>query len=164
MSLFTQIWGVRRLIQMVKDQEGPPPPAKGTALRLSVDFATRKGQIRSENQDAVCAEILAPGVAVLAVCDGVGGHPGGAEASQTAVKAIMRSLVGAVHTGEPLSPIAAVQAIKTAAAQFKQHKLQGLTTAVVALIDHGRLHYATLGSGSQLFLLHKKAGGRTTAL
>lgn len=55
-------------------------------------FAAQKdvGLLRTQNQDEAVATELAGGAVLLAVADGVGGSPGGDEASLTAMNALVR--------------------------------------------------------------------------
>lgn len=79
-------------------------------MRVSVTVLSHRGRVREENQDAVGVDGWAiqgtqPGVLMLdvadrplcvAVCDGMGGHAGGAEASRIVAQEISEH-AGAVH-------------------------------------------------------------------
>jgi len=63
--------------------------SKPSCLRTwSMDGATLTGKIRSENQDAFSIWQESPEYAFAVLCDGMGGHSGGREASETAVEVI----------------------------------------------------------------------------
>ncbi|MEL6414267.1 MAG: hypothetical protein AAFQ15_04930, partial [Pseudomonadota bacterium] len=66
-------------------------PKHQTAI-WDVDAATRQGQVRSENQDALNVLHLSDEIQVIIVCDGAGGIGGGREASRSASHAIASSL------------------------------------------------------------------------
>jgi PPM family protein phosphatase len=70
--------------------------------RLSVSFRTDPGRDPSKqvNEDAVAFEETPVG-ALAIVCDGMGGHARGAEASQLAIRTVLESLRQADPTGHP---------------------------------------------------------------
>lgn len=97
------------------------------------------GLARSENEDRMlCADDLA----LYAVADGIGGLPGGAEAAQTAITALLKSARDAVQFGQTLD---LVQAFKFANSEVIDlaHRFApdtGLGTTMTA----GHIHEGTL--------------------
>jgi|GEM_PF-3685747 hypothetical protein len=112
------------------------------------DSATRQGQIREENQDAVLELRFADGSVVLIVCDGAGGLEGGRDASQTAIAAIGTDLQRCWDETGNLSPEDLTRAIAAAREEVEGRQLPGVTTALVVLLQGDRMSYATLGDGA----------------
>ena len=108
--------------------------------------ATRKGQIRSENQDAFI--IIDHGdQKSLGVFDGVGGAEGGKEASNRAA-ALFKDYIETTQISD-LLPLERLEgAIAYIRAGFNADKIIGLTTAILAHIEDDTLYYATLGDGN----------------
>jgi serine/threonine protein phosphatase PrpC len=81
----------------------PTPPSRSTSLaprrhlaaRLDMAARTDRGRQRADNQDSFLVD---RGLGLAMVCDGMGGHAGGARASALAVQAFRK----AVHAGQPL--------------------------------------------------------------
>src|SRR6185503_19247740 len=85
--------------------------ATGPQIQIEIAARTDRGRLRSDNEDSLAALDLAegggalgeftgaipaaPGGAVLAVCDGMGGEAGGEVASRRAVEALRESLLAA---------------------------------------------------------------------
>jgi hypothetical protein len=112
------------------------------------DTATRQGQVRKENQDAVLKLNFDDGSVVLIVCDGAGGIEGGREASQSAVDVIGSELQRLWAENAALAPEALLQAITAARVNARNENLSGVTTALVLLLQADQMHYATLGDGA----------------
>ena len=113
-----------------------------------VDAATRQGQVRDENQDALKVLKLSDAVAVLVVCDGAGGIGGGREASQSAVTAIEAELRSLWTDKASLVPSDLELAIGSARQRAAENKLPGVTTALLVLLEGDTIHTATLGDGA----------------
>lgn len=105
----------------------------GWPSSLEVAGASHIGPVRSENQDAMAAEPLATGAAVI-VADGMGGEPGGGEAARQAVAAAL----GAMRGNRPSEAtardafLAAVAAVGRLRGQIGGHPG---TTMTLALLD-----------------------------
>lgn len=112
------------------------------------DAATRQGQVRDENQDAVQVLRLREDLAVLIVCDGAGGVGGGQEASQSAVTTLSDKLQAIWEDGGDLVPADLETAIAAARQAATDKDLKGVTTALLVLLDGEEMHYATLGDGA----------------
>ena len=113
----------------------------------NMDGATLTGKVRSENQDAFSIWQESPNYAFAVLCDGMGGHSGGREASETAVEVIqsvIRDLVGAdIPAKDQL-----LLAVDEVRAIFDKENLEGMTTAILVIFDGDYIHYATLGDGA----------------
>ncbi|PCH73968.1 MAG: hypothetical protein COC12_04395 [Rhodobacteraceae bacterium] len=161
--LMTQVIGIRQRRAILKTVSGllePEQPdlfpetvvsaesSEGTACKWEVDAATRKGQVRKENQDAVQVLHFDDGSRVLLVCDGAGGVEGGGEASQEAIEAIAYYLQSAWDEVGALT-LADLEAAIAAARQSSLTKnLSGITTALLVLLQEDQMHFATLGDGA----------------
>jgi len=122
--------------------------SKSTCLQTwSMDGATLTGKVRSENQDAFSIWQESPSYAFAVLCDGMGGHSGGREASETAVEVIqsvIRDLAGAdIPAIDQL-----LLAVDEARTIFGKENLEGMTTAILVIFDGDYIHYATLGDGA----------------
>lgn len=124
-----------------------PEPRHQIAI-WDVDAATRQGQVRSENQDALSVLQLSYETQVIIVCDGAGGIGGGREASQSASHAIASSLKRAWNDHGELTPADLEVAISEARKKAKDNSLEGVTTALLTLLMGDQMHYATLGDGA----------------
>ena len=58
-------------------------------MEISFEYITDKGKVRAHNEDAYGIEETTPNGKVYVVCDGMGGHVGGATASNLAVTSIL---------------------------------------------------------------------------
>jgi len=133
--------------------ETMPENLRGTPVarrqwRWAVDAATRQGQVRDENQDALDVLRFGEDLSVLIVCDGAGGIGGGREASQSAVGALTAELKDIWCDKGKLGPVDLDTAIARARQVAQENDLQGLTTALLVLLDGDTIHYATLGDGA----------------
>ena len=113
----------------------------------NLDGATLTGKVRSENQDAFSIWQESPDRAFAVVCDGMGGHIGGSEASETAVE-VMQSVIRELACSD-IPPIDQLLfAIDEARSVFSKQKLEGMTTAILVMFEGDYIHYATLGDGA----------------
>ena len=108
----------------------PPPvhvrPAVATVRTLTFGAATTAGRVRRNNEDTY---LVSPDLRLFAVCDGIGGRPGGEVASREACAA----LDTAVRTGADL-PTAVLAAHQTVQAAAKRDvHLAEMGTTLVAL-------------------------------
>jgi len=126
------------------------PKTSTTANRYSwaVDAATRQGQVRDENQDALEVLRFNEDFAVLIVCDGAGGVGGGREAAQSAVAAISGELQAIWKETGALTPADLETAITAARKAANNSALEGVTTALLVLFVGEVIHFATLGDGA----------------
>lgn len=85
----------------------------------------------TQNEDSAAVIPLSSGALVLAVADGVGGSPSGAEASKTAVKILKRSLSGA-DLGRDNLRTAILDAVESANKSLLASGKRGATTLVIA--------------------------------
>jgi serine/threonine protein phosphatase PrpC/LysM repeat protein len=120
------------------------------------------GLKRQENEDYLAA-FQSPNGAVFIVCDGMGGHVGGATAARLATDALMESLREHIFGSAPEAlqkAIAQANAVVLAEAQ-KKPQLQGMGTTVVILLLQGhQAYYAHIGD-SRLYHYHTQTGLRT---
>ena len=103
---------------------------------MQVAARTEVGHVRARNEDAL---LVALDDRLLAVCDGLGGHPAGDVASATAVESLRASAPSAASSSDAL-----VEALRTAhvavvSAAGEDPDRKGMATTVVA---------ATLGDGT----------------
>lgn len=129
-------------------EEKAETDASHTQWRWKIDAATRQGQVRDENQDALEVMRFSDDVAVLVVCDGAGGIGGGRKASQSAVAIISETLKAIWHDKGKLTPADLDTAVANARNVATEENLQGVTTALLVLLDGDIMHYATLGDGA----------------
>lgn len=101
----------------------------GTA---SVFSSPRPGRV-DDNEDHGAVIFLPDGSSVLAVADGVGGQPGGAQASRAAIDALVRSVVSAGPTR--LRP-AILDGFEAASRAVRDLGLGAGTTLAVVEIEH----------------------------
>jgi serine/threonine protein phosphatase PrpC len=115
---------------------------------LEVAGITDIGPVRKQNQD-VWDAVVGPGgaSAVLALADGMGGHSGGLEAADAAVKRAMSVLTNARPTAAPADTLrdAVAQANEAVAAVRTQLGGSPGTTLVLALIAGDHAWVANVG-------------------
>ncbi len=105
-----------------------------------VAHATDLGCVRSQNQDAAWAH-TSSGQAFLVVADGMGGHTGGATASQAVIDVLAEVVNSGVTVSlEDIEPLVATAAIRVA-----EDAPDGGTTVVIALIDAERINVWHIG-------------------
>jgi PPM family protein phosphatase len=102
-------------------------------VRMDVAYRTEVGHVRSRNEDALLAR---PERGVLAVADGLGGHPAGDVASLTALASIDEAALSAGSSEDDLRAVAAAahQAVLDAAAAEPGRTGMG-TTLVLATVS-----------------------------
>jgi PPM family protein phosphatase len=123
--------------------------------QLSTGCRTEKGPVRHRNEDAVVGREH-----LVAVCDGMGGHPGGEIASAIAI-----SLVDAAFTGRSADELhagvrAANRAIRDRAGAESDLEGMGTTVCAAGLLPEGHLVLVHVGD-TRAYLLH---GGSVTQL
>jgi serine/threonine protein phosphatase PrpC len=117
---------------------------------MQVAYRTEVGHVRQRNEDALLAR---PERGVLAVADGLGGHPAGDLASLTAVKSLDEAPLTADASADDLvaATRAAHQAV-LAVAEEEPGRLGMGTTVVLAAVDAGRARIVHVGD-SRAYLL-----------
>ena len=126
---------------------------------MNVAYRTEVGHVRQRNEDALLAR---PERGVLAVADGLGGHPAGDVASLTAVRSIDAAPLSADSTVEDLrEAVAAAHAAVLAAAEAEPGRTGMGTTVVLAAVGDGHARVLHVGD-SRAYLLD--AGGRLAAV
>jgi protein phosphatase len=126
---------------------------------MNVAYRTEVGHVRQRNEDALLAR---PERGVLAVADGLGGHPAGDVASLTAVRSIDAAPLAADSTVEDLrEAVAAAHAAVLAAAEAEPGRTGMGTTVVLAAVGDGHARVLHVGD-SRAYLLDP--GGRLAAV
>ena len=132
---------------------------------IEIGNATHIGQIRKQNEDYLAHFETPLGYCVI-VCDGMGGHPGGEIAAQTASTAIQKYLQDSQNCTSTVSDTL-INAFEFANFQLKElikHNaaLNGMgTTCALALIQRGLLYTAHAGD-SRIYLIREKKMGQIT--
>lgn len=117
---------------------------------MQVAYRTEVGHVRQRNEDALLAR---PERGILAVADGLGGHPAGDLASLTAVQALDEAPLTAAASADDL--VAATRDAHNAVlavAEEEPGRLGMGTTVVLAAIDAGRARVVHVGD-SRAYLL-----------
>jgi protein phosphatase len=142
------------------------PTPHSTPLRLRIASRSHPGCMRTRNEDAFLVASFGAG-AVMAVCDGMGGNAGGAEASRLVVDVLEQTML----SGRPprdrdelgqrlLAALAEAQRrVLSVAARRRELAGMGTTATVCGLVDD-RLVIAQVGD-SRAYLCR---GGRLTQL
>ncbi len=97
-------------------------------------FSTRCPGKESENEDAAAVLPVDENRAVLAVADGLGGHPFGAEAAELALKTLRECVMGAATTGA-LIRSAVLDGFERANARVAELGIGAATTMAAVEID-----------------------------
>jgi serine/threonine protein phosphatase PrpC len=121
---------------------------------MQVASRTEVGYVRRRNEDSLLVE---QSTGVLAVADGLGGHPCGDLASQTAVASLRDSVAGGpadgADTGEWLTSALLVAHRAVHAEAGDDPEREGMaTTVVLAAVDDGQATVAHVGD-SRAYLL-----------
>lgn len=118
---------------------------------------TDVGRKRAANEDSMHSAITRNGLASV-VCDGMGGHVGGATASKVAVAAIMDNL-NAVYYDDPRIAIGeSIDVANRAILQktVEQPELAGMgSTCVLLLVRDGKVYIGHVGD-SRIYLVRSK--------
>lgn len=133
---------------------------------FAFDFASRSetGLVRKANEDS-CGDALTPFGHAFAVCDGMGGHVGGAVASRMAVECILEYL--GTNRGETLQQAigSAIEFANTQIFARAHHdaSLKGMgTTCTVAIVTNdGQVFYGHVGD-SRIYLFSEGRLQRVT--
>lgn len=149
----------RRLLAVdVDGATGTAEHSRNEAMtRLQAAARTDIGRVRDNNEDAVlCLDHL------VAVADGMGGHPGGEVASNLAL-----SLLDASFTGDSLTELeaavrAANRAISERAAASRDLEGMGTTLCAVGVTGDGRLAVVNVGD-SRAYLMRDSSLRQLTA-
>jgi PPM family protein phosphatase len=122
-----------------------------TILTLVAAAATDAGRVRRGNEDAF---LMAP--PVYAIADGMGGHRGGAEAAQLAIRTLA-SRVPDLASAEGDALVEAVAAANRAilAVADEDDALRGMATTCTAAIVRGRVARIAHVGDSRAYLLHE---------
>lgn len=138
-----------------------PPTQLATDHASVVVFSSQAIDKTTGNEDAAGYWELGPGISVLAVADGVGGCPGGAEAAATAIDAVGRFVTRSSSVDTLRSDI--IDAFEDANRSLLEQGIGAATTLVVAEVQNecartyhagdsgaiivgqrGRLHFDTI--------------------
>lgn len=134
-----------------------------STVRIIAWPATDVGRVRSHNEDS---HLVDPSLGLYLVADGMGGHAGGAHASQLCVDVVdkvVRKGVESLGAVPPERRPSAIEEMLTAAASeasariFDQaaadHRLQGMGTTLTGLFMYGSRAYIVHVGDSRAFLL-----------
>lgn len=117
---------------------------------MHVAYRTEVGHVRQRNEDALLAR---PERGILAVADGLGGHPAGDLASLTAVKSLDEATLTAdAGPDELVAAVRAAHQAVLAVAAEEPGRLGMGTTVVLAALDAGRARIVHVGD-SRAYLL-----------
>ncbi|MCA9708009.1 MAG: serine/threonine-protein phosphatase [Myxococcales bacterium] len=133
------------------------------AVRIIAWPATDVGRVRSHNEDS---HLVDPELGLYLVADGMGGHAGGAHASQLCVDVVdkvvrrgveaMRS-VPQQHRNAAIAELLCAAASEASARIFDQaaadHRLQGMGTTLTGMLLYGYRGYVVHVGDSRAFLL-----------
>ena len=132
-------------------------------MRLLAWPATDVGRVRSHNEDSHLVDVA---LGLYLVADGMGGHAGGAHASQLCVdvvdKVVRRGLDPLTHVAPELRTAAIAEMLSIAASEASarihdqantDHRLQGMGTTLTGLFVYGERGYVVHVGDSRAFLL-----------
>ena len=122
-------------------------------IQTQILSATDTGLVREVNEDS-CGTIETPNGILCVVCDGMGGHVGGAEASRIAVDCIMQHLSKEVYTDikKALSDALDFANLQIFGTASENSCLRGMgTTACVLLVQDNQVWLAHVGD-SRIYL------------
>ena len=101
-----------------------------------IAMRTDRGLVRKRNEDAVVAARLADGAVLLAVADGIGGVPGGQEASRLAIGAL-EEVVTATPNADAATLLAAFEAADRRVREEQSGALSAMGSTLVAALIRG---------------------------
>jgi protein phosphatase len=116
---------------------------------VEVAYRTEVGHVRTRNEDAVLAR---PERGLLAVADGLGGHPAGDVASMTAIRSLDEAALSGDSGEEELRAAATVAHEAVLAAAQDPGRAGMGTTVVVAVVSGDRARVLHVGD-SRAYLL-----------
>lgn len=132
-------------------------------MRIIAWPATDVGRVRSHNEDS---HLVNPSLGLYLVADGMGGHAGGAHASQLCVDVVdkvVRRGLESICAVPPENRAAAIAELLGAAASeasariydqaAADHRLQGMGTTLTGLFVHGDRGYVVHVGDSRAFLM-----------
>jgi protein phosphatase len=101
-----------------------------------IAMRTDRGLVRERNEDAVIAARLTDGAVLLAVADGIGGVPGGQEASRLAIGAL-EEVVTATPNADTATLLAAFEAADRRVREEQSGSLSAMGSTLVAALIRG---------------------------
>lgn len=125
------------------------------AGRLEIAGISDRGPVRTQNQDVWDAEVGPDGtMAVLALADGMGGHKGGFESADAAVRGAMPVLSGAAPTEDPAGVLRRAVGLAGESVARVREEIGGNpgTTLVLAIITARHASIANVGD-SRAYLI-----------
>ncbi|MDW3194935.1 MAG: Stp1/IreP family PP2C-type Ser/Thr phosphatase [Cytophagales bacterium] len=154
---------MKKKTKLTKDEEDQEINSSVIPTGHRLGNATHVGQVRKANEDYYGSQETRNGELYL-VCDGMGGHVGGAKAAQLAVETICAYMDKKVfqdpRVGLYESIIAANEAIIRYARNYPKFKGMG-ATCVAILIKGLNVYYSHVGD-SRIYLLSKRRLERLT--
>lgn len=113
-------------------------------------------RLRKENQDTL-GVFEFNGITVLVVCDGMGGHVGGRQASSIAVRTIHDEFAGTESSDYRATLRRAVEAANRAIYETarKNYRLMGMGTTCVAAVIHGTTAHVAHVGDSRAYLVRE---------
>lgn len=117
---------------------------------------TDVGHVRENNEDAIVT-----GAELVAVADGLGGHPGGAEASTLATGLVSAGFTGASPDELAAAVRAANWAVWQRGSSAAEFEGMGTTMCAAGLVDDGALALVSVGD-SRAYLAHEGSIERLT--
>lgn len=142
---------------MTADRAARSIAGEGDALEIA--GITDRGPVRTQNQDVWDAHIGAGGkTAVLALADGMGGHKGGLESAEAAVKAAMAALSVAESFSDAPGTLRRAVAAANDAVAVARDSIGGNpgTTLVLAMVSGTHASVANVGD-SRAYLISSSA-------
>ena len=131
---------------MTEDRAARSIAGEGEALEIA--GITDRGPVRTQNQDVWDAHLGVDGrTAVLALADGMGGHKGGLESAEAAVRAAMAVLSSRGPSEDPADVLRRAVGAANAAVGVARESIGGTpgTTLVLAIIDGNHASVANVG-------------------